>query len=58
MPRRPSFSIDRSNAELVGVQLEIEPIEDGQLVQTLVACVPYFGTGHEVVFGLGQTRSG
>lgn len=31
MPRRPSFSIDRSNAELVGVQLEIEPIEDGQL---------------------------
>ncbi len=31
MPRRPGSSIDLSNAELVGIQLEIEPIEDGQL---------------------------
>ena len=29
-----------------------------QLVQTLVDCAPYFGTGHKVAFGLGQTRSG
>lgn len=31
MPRCPSFSIDRSDAELVGVQLEVEPIEDRKL---------------------------
>ena len=31
MPRRPSFSINRPNTELMGIQLEIEPIEDGQL---------------------------
>ncbi len=29
-----------------------------QLVRTLVDCAPYFGTGHKVAFGLGQTRSG
>jgi CRISPR-associated endoribonuclease Cas6 len=29
-----------------------------QLVRTLIDCAPYFGTGHKVAFGLGQTRSG
>ncbi len=29
-----------------------------QLAQALIAAAPYFGTGHKVTFGLGQTRSG
>ena len=29
-----------------------------QLVQALIACAPYFGTGHKVTFGLGQTQHG
>jgi CRISPR-associated endoribonuclease Cas6 len=29
-----------------------------QLSQALIAAAPYFGTGHKVTFGLGQTRSG
>jgi CRISPR-associated endoribonuclease Cas6 len=29
-----------------------------QMVRSLVCCAPYFGTGHKVTFGLGQTRSG
>jgi CRISPR-associated endoribonuclease Cas6 len=29
-----------------------------QMVRSLVVCAPYFGTGHKVTFGLGQTRSG
>jgi CRISPR-associated endoribonuclease Cas6 len=29
-----------------------------QLAHTLIAAAPYFGTGHKVTFGLGQTRSG
>ncbi len=29
-----------------------------QLVRALIACAPYFHTGHKVTFGLGQTRSG
>jgi CRISPR-associated endoribonuclease Cas6 len=45
------------------VQFGLVPKADGEpeyvrLVRTLVACAPYFGTGHKVTFGLGQTRSG
>jgi CRISPR-associated endoribonuclease Cas6 len=29
-----------------------------QLFYALIACAPYFGTGHKVTFGLGQTRHG
>ena len=29
-----------------------------QLFHALIACAPYFGTGHKVTFGLGQTRRG
>ncbi len=29
-----------------------------QLIHALVACAPYFSTGHKVTFGLGQTRTG
>jgi CRISPR-associated endoribonuclease Cas6 len=29
-----------------------------QLAHALIAAAPYFGTGHKVTFGLGQTRSG
>jgi CRISPR-associated endoribonuclease Cas6 len=29
-----------------------------QLVHALIACAPYFGTGHKVTFGLGQTQAG
>jgi CRISPR-associated endoribonuclease Cas6 len=29
-----------------------------KLTHTLLDCAPYFGTGHKVTFGLGQTRSG
>lgn len=29
-----------------------------QTVRSLVVCAPYFGTGHKVTFGLGQTRAG
>ena len=29
-----------------------------QLVHTLITCAPYFGTGHKVTFGLGQTITG
>lgn len=29
-----------------------------QLFYALIACAPYFGTGHKVTFGLGQTRYG
>jgi CRISPR-associated endoribonuclease Cas6 len=29
-----------------------------QLTHALIAAAPYFGTGHKVTFGLGQTRSG
>lgn len=29
-----------------------------QMVRSLVYCAPYFGTGHKVTFGLGQTRWG
>jgi CRISPR-associated endoribonuclease Cas6 len=29
-----------------------------QMVRSLVVCAPYFGTGHKVTFGLGQTRLG
>jgi CRISPR-associated endoribonuclease Cas6 len=27
-----------------------------QLAQALILCAPYFGTGHKITFGLGQTR--
>ncbi|MBE9011708.1 CRISPR system precrRNA processing endoribonuclease RAMP protein Cas6 [Pseudanabaenaceae cyanobacterium LEGE 13415] len=29
-----------------------------QLFHALIACAPYFGTGHKVTFGLGQTQQG
>jgi CRISPR-associated endoribonuclease Cas6 len=29
-----------------------------QLVRALIACAPYFNTGHKVTFGLGQTQLG
>jgi CRISPR-associated endoribonuclease Cas6 len=29
-----------------------------QLVQALISAAPYFGTGHKITFGLGQTRLG
>ncbi len=29
-----------------------------QLVRALIACAPYFGTGHKVTFGLGQSQPG
>jgi CRISPR-associated endoribonuclease Cas6 len=29
-----------------------------QLVHALIACAPYFNTGHKVTFGLGQTQLG
>lgn len=29
-----------------------------QLIHSLIACAPYFGTGHKVTFGLGQTQAG
>ncbi|MGG6268863.1 CRISPR system precrRNA processing endoribonuclease RAMP protein Cas6 [Leptolyngbya sp. AN03gr2] len=29
-----------------------------QLVHALIACAPYFATGHKVTFGLGQTQLG
>jgi CRISPR-associated endoribonuclease Cas6 len=32
--------------------------EFSQLARALIACAPYFQTGHKVTFGLGQTRSG
>jgi CRISPR-associated endoribonuclease Cas6 len=32
--------------------------EYSQLVRALIACAPYFHTGHKVTFGLGQTQSG
>jgi CRISPR-associated endoribonuclease Cas6 len=32
--------------------------EYSQLARALVACAPYFQTGHKVTFGLGQTRLG
>ncbi|WP_373539329.1 CRISPR system precrRNA processing endoribonuclease RAMP protein Cas6 [Chamaesiphon sp.] len=33
-------------------------LEYSQLARALVACAPYFQTGHKVTFGLGQTRLG
>jgi CRISPR-associated endoribonuclease Cas6 len=33
-------------------------VDFSHLAHALVAAAPYFGTGHKVTFGLGQTRSG
>ncbi|KAM3112687.1 CRISPR-associated endoribonuclease Cas6 [Phormidesmis sp. 146-33] len=45
------------------VQFGLSPKAKGepdyvQMVRSLVVCAPYFGTGHKVTFGLGQTRAG
>lgn len=33
-------------------------VDFSHLAHALIAAAPYFGTGHKVTFGLGQTRSG